>query len=187
MIRNRQIKSKLLQIITFIRKRFGYLDVLINNAAISYMNHFMLLPKVKNEEIFNLNVLANISVTRESIKVLKRSPREVRHVLNISSVSDYHGLPGQLAYSASKAAVESITRTASKELVDYNIRVNCLRLPFVPTSLSRTVGKARINDLVSRQTLSNKCSLKDVFRAAEYLTSENSNFITGETMTLGGV
>ncbi len=96
-------------------------------------------------------------------------------------------LEGQLVYSASKSAVDQLTRVMSKELADFNIRVNGIGLPPVHTVLTRTVAREKIDELIGRQTVKRMCTMEDIVGPVEFLLSRQSGFVTGETLFLGGV
>jgi 3-oxoacyl-[acyl-carrier protein] reductase len=170
-----------------IRKEYGSLDALINNAGTSNMNPFMLTPDEETRRIFELNVFAMLNCTREAVKLLKDSTHEAPSILNLSSVAVRLSIEGQLAYAASKSAVEQATRTLSRELAGINVRVNTIGLPPVRTALTRTVDKAKIDALIARQALKRMCAFEDIAGPVEFLLSGAARFVTGETLYLGGI
>jgi 3-oxoacyl-[acyl-carrier protein] reductase len=170
-----------------IRGDAGHLDSLINNAGTATMNHFMLTPDETTRSIFELNFFAVLACSREAAKLLHKSARASTAILNISTVAVPWSLEGQLAYSASKSAVEQATRVMSKELAPFGVRVNALGLPIVRTVLSRTLPEEARANALARQTFDRMCEFEDLTGPVEFLTSEQSGFITGETIYLGGV
>lgn len=170
-----------------VREEFGRLDGMINNAGTSVMNHFMMTPPDTIRSIFDINVFAALNASREAVKLLMKSDQPSPCILNISSVAVPWALDGQLAYSASKGAVEQATRVMSRELGGFGIRVNGLGLPPVETALTRTVPKDKIDGLVQRQALKRLCRIEDVVGPVEFLLSPRSAFVTGEMIYLGGV
>lgn len=170
-----------------VRQEFGHLDSVVNNAGTATMNHFMLTPEETTRSIFEINFFAVLACSREATKLLQRSDRASTSILNISTVAVPWSLDGQLVYSASKSAVEQATRVMSKELTAFGIRVNALGLPIIRTVLTRTLPEeARVNAL-ARQTIGRMCEFDDLVGPVEFLTSEQSGFVTGETLYLGGV
>lgn len=169
----------------WVKSNSSSLDVLINNAATSNMNHLLLCPPETNKNIFNLNVLSLIDCSREATKLLRKSSSSV--IINLSSVAVPWSLEGHLAYAASKSSVEMLTKVMSKELVELGIRVNCVGLPPLRTALSRTIPREKIKALIDRQVIKRQCKFEDVYGVIDFLTSPNSSFITGETIYLGGV
>jgi len=170
-----------------VRREHGRLDALINNAGTSNMNHFMTTPEAVVRKIFDLNFFALMNCSREAVKLLNKSHEQSPAILNVSTVAVPWALDGQLAYSASKSAVEQLTRVMSKELAGFNIRVNSIGLPPVRTLLTRTLDKSVLDDLIERQTIKRMCTMEDIFGPVEFLMSRDSTFITGETIYLGGV
>jgi 3-oxoacyl-[acyl-carrier protein] reductase len=170
-----------------VRAQFGYLDALINNAGTSNMNHFRLTPETVARSVFDVNFFAVLNCCRESVKLLRRSSEPSPAIVNVSSVAVPWALEGQLVYSASKSAVDQLTRVMSKELAESNIRVNGIGLPAVRTRLTRTVPEATIDELVQRQTIKRMCTTEDIVGPIDFLISVQSSFITGETIFLGGV
>ncbi len=170
-----------------VRQEFGHLDSVVNNAGTATMNHFMLTPEETTRKIFDINFFAVLGCSREATKLLQRSERASTSILNISTVAVPWALDGQLVYSASKSAVEQATRVMSKELASFGIRVNALGLPIVRTVLTRTLPDEARANVLARQTIDRMCEFEDLVGPVEFLTSERSGFVTGETLYLGGV
>ncbi|WP_239307809.1 MULTISPECIES: SDR family NAD(P)-dependent oxidoreductase [unclassified Frankia] len=170
-----------------VRLEYGYLDALINNAGTATMNHFMMTPDAVTRNIFDVNFFGVLNCCREAAKLLRKSPEPAPAILNVSTVAVPWALAGQLVYSASKAAVDQLTRVMSKELAEFNIRVNGIGLPPVRTVLTRTVASEKIDELVGRQAIKRMCTIDDVVGPVEFLVSPAAGFVTGETLFLGGV
>lgn len=175
------------KLFTGVRREYGYLDGLINNAGVSNMNHFMMTPEKTARHIFDVNFFAVLNCCREATKLLQRSQEPAPSILNVSTVAVPWALDGQLVYSASKSAVEQLTKVMSKELTSLGIRVNAIGLPPVSTVLTRTVPKARIDALIERQSINRMCTMEDIIGPVEFLITSQSAFVTGETLFLGGV
>jgi 3-oxoacyl-[acyl-carrier protein] reductase len=169
------------------RREFGHLDVLVNNAGTSVMNHFMMTPDDTARTVFDLNFFAVLNCCREAAKLLQKSPEPSAAILNVSTVAVPWALDGQLVYSASKSAVEQLTRVMSKELAGFGIRVNGIGLPPVRTVLTRTLAPQTLDAVVDRQTIGRMCELEDIVGPVDFLTTGRSEFVTGETLYLGGV
>jgi 3-oxoacyl-[acyl-carrier protein] reductase len=170
-----------------IRTGHGHLDAVVNNAGVAGMNHFMMTPEETARRMFDVNFFAVLNCCRESVKLLRRSEEPAPAILNVSTVAVPWALEGQLAYSASKAAVEQLTRVMSKELAEFGIRVNGIGLPPVHTVLTRTVPTEKIDALIQRQAVRRMCTVDDIVGPVEFLISRTSAFVTGETLFLGGV
>lgn len=170
-----------------VRTEFGHLDALVNNAGTSTMNHFMTTPDDVSRRIFDLNFFAVLNCCREAVKLLRRSGGSTSAILNVSTVAVPWALDGQLVYSASKSAVEQLVRVMSKELAVFGIRVNGIGLPPVSTVLTRSVPHQKIDRLVARQAIGRICTMADIVGPVEFLIGQQSAFVTGETIFLGGV
>jgi 3-oxoacyl-[acyl-carrier protein] reductase len=170
-----------------IRRAAGSLDALLNNAGTSLMNHFMLTPDDSVRQIFDLNLHALLACSREAVGLMTKSQHPAPSIVNFSSVAVRWSLPGQLAYAASKSAVEQATRSMSRELGAQNIRVNALGLPPIRTALTRSVPREKIEALIARQALPRQCELEDLFGPIQFLVSPAARFVTGEVIYLGGV
>jgi len=121
-------------------KKWGRVDVLVNNAGITKDN---LLIKTKEEDwdkILNVNLKAGFNTIRVFSHPMIKSGGG--HIINISSYSGLKGREGQAAYSASKAGLIGLTYTAAKELAEYNIRVNALLPGYMLTEMGSATGKA---------------------------------------------
>ncbi|MFI9643459.1 SDR family NAD(P)-dependent oxidoreductase [Micromonospora sp. NPDC051925] len=170
-----------------VRAEYSHLDALINNAGTATMNHFMMTPDAVSRKLFDINFFAVLNCCREAVKLLRKTNGATSAILNVSTVAVPWALDGQLAYSASKSAVEQLVRVMSKELADFGIRVNGIGLPPVPTILTRTVPQQKIEDLVARQAIRRICTVSDIVGPVEFLIGQQSAFVTGETIFLGGV
>lgn len=170
-----------------VRQEYGHLDALINNAGTSTMNHFMTTPDEVARNVFDINFFAVLNCCREAVKLLRKSSEPTSAILNVSTVAVPWALDGHLVYSASKSAVEQLVQVMSKEVAVFGIRVNAVGLPPVRTVLTRTVSQPKIDALIARQALRRMCTMSDIIGPVEFLIGQQSAFITGETVFLGGV
>ena len=168
------------------KKAFGRLDVLINNAGIY---NFVALPAITPEHFhkhFDLNVLGLIMATQEAVKLF--GP-EGGSIVNISSVASTAALAGSGVYSATKAAVDSLTRTLAAELGPRKIRVNGVAPGAVATE-----GGAEFTDpngdfaksYIAGSKLGRTGTPDNVAPAVVFLASEDAKWITGETLVISG-
>jgi 3-oxoacyl-[acyl-carrier protein] reductase len=168
------------------RKAFGKLDVLVNNAGVY---NFAPLEEITPEHFhkqFGLNVLGLILTTREAVK---HFGKEGGSVINISSVVARLAIPGATVYSATKAAVDSITRTLSAELGPKRIRVNAVNPGMV---LTEGNASARDPENELRKTLEAHTPLgrigqvDDIAPAVVFFASDDAKWVTGETLYIAG-
>jgi 3-oxoacyl-[acyl-carrier protein] reductase len=169
-------------------KAFGAPDILVNNAGVY---QFAPLEEVTAELFhrqFDINVLGLLQVTQE---VAKHFSPKGGSIINISSVVSTLNLPGSSVYAATKAAVDTITRVLAKELGGRKIRVNSINPGMIETEGTRAqgmIGSDFEKDVLARTPLGRIGQPDDVAKVAVFLASEDSGWITGETiLTSGGV
>ncbi len=168
------------------KKAFGRLDVLVNNAGVY---EFAPLENVTPEHFhkqFDLNVLGLILATQEAVK---HFGPEGGAVVNISSVVATSAPPNGSVYSATKAAVDAVTRSLAKELGPRQIRVNAINPGMVETEGLHAAGfsEGDFRKQIEAQTpLGRIGKPQDIGPAAVFLASGDAGWITGETLHIGG-
>ncbi len=167
-----------------IRHKHGALFAVVNNAGIAAMNHVLLTPLSTVRAVLETNVVGTFLMCREAAKLMrKRGGR----IVNFATVATPLNLEGEAAYAASKAAVESLTRVMSREFAGLKITVNALGPTPVPTDLIRSVPAAKMEALLQRQAIPRMGELRDVLNVIDFFLRDESDFITGQTLYLGGV
>lgn len=166
-------------------KEHGSIDVLLNNAGIAAMNAFLLTPGTTAERVIGTNTLGTFYMMREVSKTMikKRQGR----IVNLSTVAVPLRLEGEAVYAASKAAVESLTQIAARELAPYSITVNAIGPTPIATDLIKLINKNKINALIERQAIKRLGAFEDVLNVLEFFIDDRSSFVTGQTLYLGGV
>jgi len=168
-----------------VSKKYGNIDILINNAGIATMNHFLLTPKTALERVFTTNVFGTFLFAREVGKVMvsQKSGR----IVNFATVATPLKLEGEAVYAASKAAVNSFTQILAYELAPHHITVNAVGPTPVPTDLIKNVPKKKIESLLNRQALKRFGTSEDIANVIDFFIRPESHFITGQTVYLGGI
>ena len=168
------------------KKAFGRLDILVNNAGIY---EFAPLEEVTAEhfhKMFDLNVLGLILASQEAVKHFGAAGGSI---VNISSVVATAAPPTTSVYSATKAAVDAVTRSLAKELGPRNIRVNAINPGMVETEGVHASGLSGsdFRRQIEAQTPLGRIGLpRDIAPAAVFLASNDSGWITGETLHIAG-
>ena len=168
------------------KKAFGKVDVLVNNAGVY---EFAPLENVTEEHFhkqFNLNVLGLLLTTQEAVK---HFPTTGGSVVNISSVVGRHPVASASVYSATKGAVDAITKSLAKELGPKKIRVNSLNPGMIETEGLHAAGFAESDfrkQLEATTPLGRIGQPDDTAKVAVFLASDDSGWVTGETLLVSG-
>jgi 3-oxoacyl-[acyl-carrier protein] reductase len=168
------------------KKAFGKIDILVNNAGVY---QFSPLEEITEEEFhreFNTNVLGMMLATQEA---LKHFGPEGGSVINIGSLASSLTPPTAVIYNATKGAVDAITRTLAKELGPRKIRVNSINPGMVITEGAIAGGytEGDMRKMFESQTpLGRVCETDDIAPAAVFFASDDSKWITGETLLIAG-
>ena len=168
------------------KKAYGQLDVLVNNAGIY---EFAPLEQISEEHFhkqFNLNVLGLILTTQEAVKYFGPAGGSV---INLSSVVGVNPLPNAAVYSATKAAVDAVTKSLAKELGPKKIRVNSINPGMVETEGVHSAGflETEFPKIVVSQTpLGRIGQPQDIGKVATFFASDDSGWVTGETLLISG-
>lgn len=168
-----------------IKKQYGRIDVLLNNAGIAAMNHLLTTPTNTAKRIFDTNFFGTFIFTREIAKVMIKN--KTGRIINYTTVAVPFQLEGEAVYAASKAAIECLTKISAKELSEYNITVNAIGPTPVKTDLIRNVPDNKLDLLLDSQAIRRFGELKDVLNVINFFINDESDFITGQTIYLGGV
>lgn len=168
-----------------VAKEFGRLDVLLNNAGIASMNHALLTPKSTIERIFQTNVFGTFLFCREAAKLMGRN--KYGRIVNFATVATPLKLEGEAAYAASKAAVVSLTEVMAREVAGLGVTVNAVGPTPVPTDLVGSVPEEKMTALIARQAIPRYGEMRDVLNVVDFFIRPESDFVTGQTLYLGGV
>lgn len=156
-------------------------SILINNAGITKDNLFLRMTEDDWNEVINTNLTGVFRVTKLVAKGMLK--QRWGRVINISSIAGIMGNPGQTNYSASKAAVDAFTRSLAKELGSRNITVNSIAPGFIETDMTEGILDKSIIDKIP---LKRAGTVEDVTSLVNFLCSDESNYITGQTLVVDG-
>jgi 3-oxoacyl-[acyl-carrier protein] reductase len=160
------------------------IDILVNNAAINRPSLAASANPADWNDTLNVNLNAALFCTQQVIRNMMSQKHGV--ILNISSLAATKPLPGQAAYAASKAALESLTRSLAVELAAKNIRVNALAPGFVHSNMLDLLPAEKQQALLKKIPLARFASPEEVAISATFLVSKKSAYITGQTFHLDG-
>ncbi len=168
------------------KQAFGRLDVLVNNAGVYEFSPLEQITEEHFHKQFNLNVLGLILSTQEAIKLI--GP-EGGSVINISSVASTLAPPTGAVYSATKAAVDTVTKSLAAELGPRKIRVNAINPGLIETEGTHTagiIGSDFHKNAVAQTPLGRIGQPEDVSAVATFLASADSGWVTGQTLQVAG-
>lgn len=178
-------EKAVVNMIRAVKKEFKKIDILINNAGIASMNHILTTSVESISKLFNTNFLGTFLFTREVAKVMMKEKNG--RIINFTTVAKPLKLEGESVYASSKAAIESFTQTASKELSPFNITVNAIGPTPIQTDLIKAVPKEKIDELLNKQTVKRFGTFEDIINVVNFFTDDKSSFITGQIIYLGGI
>ena len=161
------------------------IDILINNAGILYNALFLMrtLPQIENT--YKINVISQIYLTQLVAK--KMMTKKTGNIIFFSSSSARENNFGRSLYSSSKSAIESLTKSLSKELGAYNIRVNAIAPGPVNTEMfEKNTNEENINKILKRTALKKIATTSDIANLASFLASNTSSHINGEIISING-
>jgi 3-oxoacyl-[acyl-carrier protein] reductase len=163
---------------------FGSLDILVNNAGITRDNLLMRMKEEEWDAVINTNLKGVFhctkAVTRQMMK--QRNGR----IINIASIVGVTGNPGQANYVAAKAGVIGLTKTTAKELATRNINVNVIAPGFITTDMTDELPEEVKNEMLKQIPLARFGEPHDIAKLVSFLASEDSKYITGQTIHVDG-
>jgi NAD(P)-dependent dehydrogenase (short-subunit alcohol dehydrogenase family) len=168
-------------------EKAGQVDILVNNAGIHLKKALLDVTSEEYQHIILTNQTAVFSLTREVAGIMKKQGKG--SILNISSMASQYGLPNVIAYTASKSAIEGMTRAMAVELSPLGIRVNCIAPGFIKTNMSSLAldnDPERKIKVLSRTPMGRLGKPEEVAEAAYFLISDAAAYITGVVLPVDG-
>jgi 3-oxoacyl-[acyl-carrier protein] reductase len=168
------------------KKAFGRLDVLVNNAGVYQFQPLEDITEAEFHRLFNTNVLGTILTTQEAAKHFGPGGGSV---INISSVASEQAVPTAAVYSATKGAVDTVTRVLAAELGARKIRVNAIAPGGVETEgthAAGVIGSDFEKTMVAKTALGRLGQPNDIAKVAVFLASDDAAWLTGERIAASG-
>lgn len=167
--------------------QFGQMDILVNNAGINMKKDIVDVTDEEFQSIITTNLCGVFAMSREVLKYML--PRKSGNIINISSMSAQYGLPKVIAYSASKTAIDGLTRAMAVELSGQGVRINAIAPGFIYTAMT---DKALNSDperkakVLGRTPMGFMGQPSNIADAAYFLASDASSYITGVILPVDG-
>ena len=174
-------------LVNSIVKEFGQVDILVNNAGINMKKEFIEVTDEDFQKVITTNLNSVFSMSREVVKQMLTQKSGC--IINISSMAAQYGLPKVIAYSASKTAIDGMTRAMAVELSPKGIRVNAIAPGFIYSDMT---AKALDSDPERKAKVFNRTPMgymgqaEDIGAAALYLASDGAKYVTGVVLPVDG-
>ena len=173
--------EKCKEVVKSILDEFGGIDILVNNAGITRDNLLVMMEESDFDAVINTNLKGCFNMIKACGRTFIK--KKYGKIINISSISGIIGLPGQANYSASKAGVIGLTKAVAKELAVKNVCCNAIAPGFIMTDITKDLDTEAYLASIPMKKLGTH---EDVAKAAAFLASDMSDYITGEVIRVDG-
>ena len=165
-------------------KEFGRIDILVNNAGITKDGLMLRMTDEDFDRVIDVNLKGTFNCTKYVSKYMLK--QKSGKIINISSVVGLSGNAGQVNYSASKAGIIGITKSAAKELSSRGITVNAVAPGYVDTDMTKVLSDNIRNEILKNIPLQRMGNVEDISNCVAFLASEDASYITGQVIVLDG-
>ncbi|CAN5394800.1 3-oxoacyl-[acyl-carrier-protein] reductase [soil metagenome] len=172
------------EMVEAVYQHFGRIDIVINNAGISFSGMSWKQKLEDWDKIFAINVTAPFLVCKNAIPKIRE--QEHGRIINISSIVAHRPLVGTSAYAASKAALEGFTKAQAVELSRFGITANCIAPGYFNTGMIRAIDETLKEELIQTIPAGRLGNASELVSCILYLCSEGADYITGQTIQLNG-
>ena len=159
-------------------------DILINNAGITSDQLFLRMKDDEWDNVLATNLTGTFNLTKAFIKNMIKN--RYGRIINISSISGLMGNPGQVNYSSAKAGLSGFTKSLAKEVGSRNITVNSVAPGFIETDMTSFLDESSKNTIIKDIPLNRLGSPEDVSELVAFLAGDESQYITGQTISIDG-
>jgi 3-oxoacyl-[acyl-carrier protein] reductase len=165
-----------------IRKEFGPIYGLVNNAAVGTSGVLATMPDPQIESVVRLNTLSPLVLTKYVVRSMMVDGGG--RIVNIASIVSFTGFSGLAVYGATKASVVGFTRSLAREIGPLGVNVNAVAPGFVDTDMTEGLAGAQRDQVVRRSPLHRLAEIDDIANAVEFLLSDKARNITGTMLTV---
>ena len=159
-------------------------DILINNAGITRDNIMLRMQEDEWDNVIDVHLNGQYLLIKSFIKKMVKN--KWGRIINISSTSAVLGNKGQANYAAAKAGIEAMSRSLARELGSRNINVNCVAPGFIETDMTKEISEGNEDFLSSQIPLGRLGKPNEIAEVVNFLASDQSNYITGQTIHVNG-
>jgi 3-oxoacyl-[acyl-carrier protein] reductase len=165
-----------------VRKDFGPIYGLVNNAGISFDGVLAMMPDSKIEQLMRINTLSPIVLTKHVVRSMMADGGG--RVVNISSITGFTGYSGLSVYAATKASILGFTRSLAREVGPARVNVNAVAPGFIDTDMTQELTDEQRQKIARRSALKRLADIDDVASAVEFLLDDKAKNITGTVVTV---
>jgi 3-oxoacyl-[acyl-carrier protein] reductase len=176
--------DRLTEVLESLASDYDGIGILVNNAGITRDSLLIRMSDEDFDRVLTVNLRAAFVATRIAAKSMLRN--KFGRIINISSVSGVMGNAGQANYSASKAGLIGLAKTAARELAKKNVTANCIAPGFIDTEMARKLPQPVIDAAVELIPMRRVGSVEDVAKAVAFLASDDAGYITGQVLCVDG-
>ncbi|MGO8990835.1 MAG: 3-oxoacyl-ACP reductase FabG [bacterium] len=164
--------------------QYGKIDILVNNVGLVRDNFLMLMSDEDWDSLLRANLTSLFYCCR--IVIRKMIPQKKGKIINISSISGIMGTPGQVNYAATKGGMISFTKSLARELGSFNIHVNAVAPGLIESEVVSKMPKEKVGAIIKSCSLGRIGKPEEVARAVLFLASDQSDYVTGQTIVVDG-
>lgn len=172
------------QVVNDIRKKYGEISILVNNAGITRDNLLARMTDAEWDEIMSTNLKSVFCMSRAVLRAMMKA--RYGRIINISSVVGSMGNSGQANYAASKAGMIGFSKSLAREIGSRNITVNCIAPGYIATDMTAALSQEQREKLVEQVPLKRLGQVADVASAVAFLAGPGAAYITGTTIHVNG-
>ncbi len=166
------------------KKQFGKLDILVNNAGITKDNLIIRMTEEDFDQVIDINLKGSFNCMKAATSVMMK--QKYGKIINMSSVVGLIGNAGQTNYCASKSGVIGMTKSLAREVGARGITVNAIAPGFIQTDMTDSLNEKQKESILSQIPLKKLGNTEDIANLAVFLGSDNSNYITGQVISVDG-
>ncbi len=172
------------EMVNAVKEKFGGLDVLVNNAGITRDGLMARMSEEQYDSVINVNQKSVFNMMKHAGKIMMK--QRSGKIINVASVAGLYGNPGQINYSASKAAIVGMTKTIAKELGSRGINVNAVAPGFINTPMTDKLTEEQRNAMLNLIAMKRYGLPEEIAGVVSFLASKDSSYVTGQVIEISG-
>ncbi len=172
------------KLVNDVKTQLGGFDVLVNNAGITRDGLMVRMSEEQYDAVINVNQKSVFNMMKHGGKIMMK--QKSGKIINVASVVGLYGNPGQVNYSASKAAIIGMTKTVAKELGSRGINVNAVAPGFIKTPMTDKLTEDQKNAMLNLVAMKRYGLPEEIAGVVSFLASEDSSYVTGQVIEISG-